>query len=587
MYSLRSVTRAVRRRTARAVRTPAARRFASAPSRAVAQAAAATALAVVGVGTVGGAQLAAAAPSTTTAVASSTSMNVLATSARTTTSPSSAIAAAAVSPSAASQMVLLVAADGPSAGTQSVASVSGCGLTWSLVRRANGTQGTSEVWSAAAPTALTSCAPSAKLTQTGYLGAASLYAVSGGTVTASAGTSARSGAAATTVNAPAGALVLAVGNDWNAAAQRTALANEALTAQYLASVGDTYWFQKATPSTTGSLVVGTSAPASSSWSYAAVALTTSTAPTATPTATATATPTATASPTATATPTSTATPTPTATASPSPTATATPTPTATATPTASPSPTATSTPVSTSTAMPGATNTGVPAGTVLTPSGSIHATTAGQVISNLDITGGVTVDAPNVVIKNSRIHGSGSGDGVRVLSGSVTVQDSEIYGFENAIGYDHWTGLRLNIHGDTGDGVKLGSSTTLQDSWIHDLTPAAGAHSDGGQMQSGVTNLVVRHNTIDMTSTNGANSALFLAPDLGPSTAGPVLVENNYLAGGGFTLYVVDGANGTYYVGNITVRNNVFGDSGYGPDNVNVPVTWSGNTLVNGTVVNP
>ncbi|BDO41361.1 hypothetical protein CELD12_08510 [Cellulomonas sp. NTE-D12] len=237
--------------------------------------------------------------------------------------------------------------------------------------------------------------------------------------------------------------------------------------------------------------------------------------------------------------------------------------------------------------MPGATNTGVPAGTVLTPSGSIHATTAGQVISNLDITGGVTVDAPNVVIKNSRIHGSGSGDGVRVLSGSVTVQDSEIYGFENAIGYDHWTGLRLNIHGDTGDGVKLGSSTTLQDSWIHDLTPAAGAHSDGGQMQSGVTNLVVRHNTIDMTSTNGANSALFLAPDLGPSTAGPVLVENNYLAGGGFTLYVVDGANGTYYVGNITVRNNVFGDSGYGPDNVNVPVTWSGNTLVNGTVVNP
>ncbi|OZB82494.1 MAG: hypothetical protein B7X41_16055, partial [Microbacterium sp. 14-71-5] len=68
MYSLRSLTRAVHRRTARAVRTPGARRLASAPSRAVAQAAAATALAVVGVGTVGGAQLAAAAPSTTSAV---------------------------------------------------------------------------------------------------------------------------------------------------------------------------------------------------------------------------------------------------------------------------------------------------------------------------------------------------------------------------------------------------------------------------------------------------------------------------------------------------------------------------------------
>lgn len=237
--------------------------------------------------------------------------------------------------------------------------------------------------------------------------------------------------------------------------------------------------------------------------------------------------------------------------------------------------------------MPGASNTGVPAGTALKASGSLTLTTPGQVVSGLDITGGVTVAAPNVVIKNSKVHGSGSGDGIRVLSGNVTVQDSEIYGFENAIGYDNWTALRVNIHGDTGDGVKLGSNTTLQDSWIHDLTPAAGAHSDGGQMQSGVTNLVVRHNTIDMASTGNANSALFMAPDLGPSTSGPVLVENNYLSGGNYTVYVVDGNNGQYYVSNITVRNNVFGSSGFGPADVNVPVTWSGNTLANGSVVNP
>ena len=235
--------------------------------------------------------------------------------------------------------------------------------------------------------------------------------------------------------------------------------------------------------------------------------------------------------------------------------------------------------------MPGASSTGVPAGTSLTSSPSIHATTPGQVIKGLDIAGGVTVDAPGVVIENSKIHGAGSGDGVRVLSGSVTVQDSEIYGFENAIGYDHWTALRVNIHGTTGDGVKLGSATTLQDSWIHDLTPAAGAHSDGGQMQSGVTQLVVRHNTIDMSSTSNANSALFLAPDLGPSTQGPVVVENNYLSGGNFTIFVLDGNNGQYVVSNVIVRGNVFGTSKYGPDRVTVPVSWTNNTLEGGGAV--
>lgn len=585
MRSAHNVSHAVHRRT---VRTPSTR-FTGRSARAAAQVAAAAALAVVGVGSAATAPLdaAVAAPAhrsvkLASSTASAPTPSVLASGSRTVTSPASAIPAAPVSTSAASTLVLLVAADGPDGQTQSISSVTGCGLSWSLVRRADGTEGTSEVWTATAPGALTSCAPSASLTKGGYLGAASLYAVSNATVAASSGSSARSGAAATTLDAPAGALLLGVGNDWNAAAQRTPLPNDTVTNQYLASVGDTYWFEKASASSTAPVAVGTSAPTSTSWSFAAVALTPASTMSPSPTPTATATPTASPSPTATTS----------ATASPSPTVSSSPTtspsPTSTSTATASPSPTATTSPVTTtSTTMPGASNTGVPVGTALKASGSIHATTPGQVINALDITGGVTVDAPGVVIENSKIHGSGSGDGIRVLSGDVTVQDSEIYGFENAIGYDHWTALRVNIHGDTGDGVKLGSSTTLQDSWIHDLTPAAGAHSDGGQMQSGVTNLVVRHNTIDMSSTNGANSALFLAPDLGPSTAGPVLVENNFLAGGGFTLYVVDGANGTYYVGNITVRNNVFGDSGYGPDSVNVPVTWSNNTLASGGTVNP
>ena len=130
----------------------------------------------------------------------------------------------------------------------------------------------------------------------------------------------------------------------------------------------------------------------------------------------------------------------------------------------------------------------------------------------------------------------------------------------------------------TGDGVKFGANVVLQDSWIHNLTPASGAHADGGQIQFGLTNLVVRHNVIDLGSTPNANAALFLAPDQGPSTNGPVLVEENKLNGGNYVLYCVDGNNGQYVISNMTFRNNRFGTSySYGPMNVNVPVTWTGN----------
>jgi hypothetical protein len=172
-------------------------------------------------------------------------------------------------------------------------------------------------------------------------------------------------------------------------------------------------------------------------------------------------------------------------------------------------------------------------------------------------------------------------------NGSVTIEDSELYGFSDAaIGFDNWKGYRLNIHGVLADGVKFGSNVTLADSWVHDFNVASGNHADGGQMQYGVSNLVISHNTIDLGSSADANSALFLAPDQGPSTNGPVLVDGNYLNGGNYTLFCVDGNNGQYIVKNITISNNQFGPaSQYGPDRVNVPVTWTGNTNASGAAL--
>ena len=248
--------------------------------------------------------------------------------------------------------------------------------------------------------------------------------------------------------------------------------------------------------------------------------------------------------------------------------------------------TTTVTVTSSSSGFPGVGSSGVPAGVVLRPSGPLVITTANQVVDGLDISGTVEVRASGVVIRNSRIRGTGS-YGLYVRSGSVTLSDSEISGgFENAIGYHNWTAIRVNIFGVGGDGVKLGSNTRLEDSWLHDFKPFSGAHADGAQLQAGETNIIVRHNTIDLSTTANANAALFIAPDLGPSSPGPLTIENNYLNGGNYTTFIADGNNGQYYLSNITLRNNTFGRNySYGALRINVPATITNNTYTDGTPV--
>jgi Right handed beta helix region len=222
---------------------------------------------------------------------------------------------------------------------------------------------------------------------------------------------------------------------------------------------------------------------------------------------------------------------------------------------------------------------GVPPEVSLTAAKKLRITRPNTVIDARDIRGRVVVRAPGVVISRSRIRGSGTGSGVWVKSGDVTISDSEISDFENGIAGGSWRAFRLDLHGMTGDGVKLGSDVQLSDSWIHDLTPARGAHADGGQMETGVRNLLLTGNTIDVSASGRGNAALFLAPDLGPSTRGPVTIRNNYLDGGNFTVFCLDGNDGQYRVRNISITDNVFGDHHrYGRKRVNVPVVWTGNT---------
>ena len=136
-----------------------------------------------------------------------------------------------------------------------VNSMSGAGLTWVLVQRANAQRGTAEVWRALAPSQVLNATVVASLSQST---AASITVVSfsgvdpsgiggSGAIGAHAAASAASGApSASLITTRSNSWVIGVGNDWDRAIARTPGAGQSITHQYLATVGDTYWVQQRT-----------------------------------------------------------------------------------------------------------------------------------------------------------------------------------------------------------------------------------------------------------------------------------------------------------------------------------------------------
>lgn len=181
---------------------------------------------------------------------------------------------------------------------------------------------------------------------------------------------------------------------------------------------------------------------------------------------------------------------------------------------------------------PDASNTGVPAGTPLTPvSGSMTVSTAGQVVNAVNANGVIFVTAANVTIQNSKARG------VEVQgSGSATIKDTEIdcggSGTKGILG-QNFTVLRVNIH-NCEDGVYVYENNfTVQDSYIHDLATSATAHNDGIQVSCCGSNSIIKHNRIYGVDT----SAINYCNSVNCGTSANVLIEDNLLAGGGYTLY--------------------------------------------------
>jgi hypothetical protein len=175
-------------------------------------------------------------------------------------------------------LVAFVAADGPKTAGVQKATVSGSGLTWTLVKRANGALGDSEVWVATAPTVLSSATVTSTEAKSGYAQDLTVIAMEGVKgVGASAAASASSGPPTVNLTTQgATSLVFAVGNDWDNAIPRTLPSGWTMLEQWVnTSVGDTYWSQYTNTPTgaAGSVVkVADTAPTTDQWNLVAVEL---------------------------------------------------------------------------------------------------------------------------------------------------------------------------------------------------------------------------------------------------------------------------------------------------------------------------
>ncbi|NAZ85238.1 right-handed parallel beta-helix repeat-containing protein [Kineococcus indalonis] len=198
---------------------------------------------------------------------------------------------------------------------------------------------------------------------------------------------------------------------------------------------------------------------------------------------------------------------------------------------------------------PDAATTGVPAGVQLTASTDLDVWEAGAVLDGLDIQGCLTVHAPDVTVRNSRI--TCDSEQLRAVSlvdaPGFVMEDSEIDGrgkAEVAIGWTGYTLRRVEVRG-THDGPRLGDDVTVEDSWVHDLVRADGVHTDGTQSTSG-TGILVRHNTFDPRqagSTDFLNAAVQLGTETGARLLGDVRFEDNFFNGGAYSVNVSCVAN--------------------------------------------
>ena len=172
-------------------------------------------------------------------------------------------------------LIAFVEAAEPSPSEPQIAIVSGAGLQWTLVARANAQAGTAEIWTAQTPVRLSDATVTAEVSIGGTFVSLTVVGVAGADgVGASAMASAAGGAPGLSLTTTrAGSFVFGNGNDWDGAVSRTIPPDQELVHEALLESGDTFWVQRlagAVASRGTPVTISDAAPADHRWNLAAV-----------------------------------------------------------------------------------------------------------------------------------------------------------------------------------------------------------------------------------------------------------------------------------------------------------------------------
>lgn len=221
--------------------------------------------------------------------------------------------------------------------------------------------------------------------------------------------------------------------------------------------------------------------------------------------------------------------------------------------------------------FPDNTNTGYPHGvagdkraavTLTTYTGPMTITKAGTVIDSKIVNGALTVNAHNVVIKNSLLKvANASAINSTDDNNNLLIEDTEITGQGKdssaggiaLISRTGYTLLRVNAH-DSGDITRMDGHATIQDSWLHDPSGTDGAQHNDVIQSTNATYIRILHNRLE--NPHQQTSCILLKADLGPISN--VVVDSNLMAGGGYSFYWYDANDYSKHISNGTVTNNRF-----------------------------
>jgi hypothetical protein len=199
---------------------------------------------------------------------------------------------------------------------------------------------------------------------------------------------------------------------------------------------------------------------------------------------------------------------------------------------------------------PTADNTGVPAGVSLTSvNGDVTVSQDGATIDAQDIHGFLIIAASHVHVSRSIVRGRATtaNQGViRINSGSdILIEDVEVAvaspsATVDGVWGENFIGRRLNIHGGV-DGLKLGTGSTLECSYVHDLASFAvdpnqnggPTHNDAIQILDGTGIHIVGN---QLVAAMDQNAAIQVTQDFG--AVGDLHMEQNWADGGGCTFNI-------------------------------------------------